>query len=428
MPVYARISTAVRGVFRHGLPYVMLSNFAQQGVAFLTVLFVAKLLPPSEFALFRVVLAYAAIATVLAVGGITAPILRYCADITLSQVERRWLLGIGIRRVSAISLAVALGALGLVLAWPMDALQSSVYSAYVLQLPGLALASLFLVYLQATQRFTELAFYQVAMRLVTMVLSVGAVYFFGLPGLLVAACLTAYLVCVPLWALSRPVFQACSAVAIPADFSSLAAYSVFGTAVTALGQYADVIILDLVGTQKEIIAVYSLATVFFFAALSVGGAVQSVSTPMFTALINEPQLFMKRLRRWSLLLAASAIPVAASLVLLAEALEKWFLGSDYAGLSEVLAILMLKFFLWSTIAVGGAALVGVGAIRQGAWIAVVTTLTTVAIGFPLCARYGMYGAAWTQALVGLLSAILILFVLRTEMIRLAQRAASQSNA
>jgi O-antigen/teichoic acid export membrane protein len=89
---------------------------------------------------------------------------------------------------------------------------------------------------------------------------------------------------------------------------------------------------------------------------------------------------------------------------------------------------MLKFLLWATIAVGGAALVGVGAIKQGAWIAVLTTVVSVVVGLPLCARYGVYGAAWTQALVGLLSAMLILFVLRTEMIRLAQRAAPQSNA
>ena len=428
MPVNAGIGTSIRNLFRHGLPYVMLSNLAQQGLAFLTVLFVAKLLPPSEFALVRVVLAYTAIATVLAVGGITAPILRYCADPGLSSMEGRWLLGVGIRRALAISLVVAIGAIGLVLAWPMDRLQASVYAAYALQLPGLAIASLLLVYLQSIQRFKALALYQVAMRLVALVFSVGAVYVFGLTGLLVATLLTAYLVCVPLLALSRPLFRSPPAATVPADFSSLAAYSVFGTFVTALGQYADLIMLDLMGTSKEMIAVYSLATVFFFAALSVGGAVQSVATPMFTALIRDPALFRTRLLRWSSLLIAATVPFSVALVLLAKAVETWFLGSSYAGLSEVLSILMLKFILWSTIAVGGAALLGVGAIRQGAWIAVVTTVLTVAIGLPLCARYGIHGAAWTQALVGLLSAMLILLVLRTEMIRLAQRAAPQSNA
>lgn len=423
-----RIRTSVRNSFSHGLPYVMLSNLAQQGLAFLTVLFVAKLLPPSEFALVRVVLAYTAIATVLAVGGITAPILRYCADAALSQLEGRWLLGIGIRCTLAISLTVSIGALGLAFAWPTNALQSSVYAVYALQLPGLAIASLLLVYLQAIQKFRTLALYQVAMRFFALFFSVGAVYFFGLTGFLVATLVTAYIVCMPLLAWSRPLFRAPSATEVPADFSSLAAYSVFGMFVTAVGQYADVIILDLVGTSKEMIAVYSLATVFFFAAVALGGAVQSVATPMFTALIRDPVLFKKRLLHWSLLLTASAIPLSVALVLLAKAIETWFLGSSYAGLSDLLSILMLKFLLWATIAVGGAALVGVGAIKQGAWIAVLTTVVSVVVGLPLCARYGVYGAAWTQALVGLLSAMLILFVLRTEMIRLAQRAAPQSNA
>ena len=411
-----------------GLPHVMVANTAQQAAAFLGVLLIAKLLPPDEFALVRIALAYIAIATVLAAGGITTPILRYCADVALSHLERRSLLAFGIRRVLVISVVVTLIALGLVLAWPMNALQSNIYAAYALQLPGLALASLLLVYLQAIQKFKVLAYYQVAIRVMTMALSVGATYFYGLTGFLVATLITAYMVCIPLLALSNPRFRAPAPLSVPADFSRLAYYSMFGTVVTALGQYADVIMLDLVGIEKEMIAVYSLATIFFFAALAVGGGVQSVATPMFTALINDPKLFKKQLLRWSLLLSAAAIPVAVALVLLAKAIETWFLGSNYAGLSGLLAILMLKFFLWSTFAVGGAALVGVGAIRQGAWIATLTAILSVAIGLPLCEQYGVYGAAWAQVLVGLVSAVLVLSVIRHEMRLLVQRAHAEQFA
>lgn len=411
-----------------GLPHVMVANIAQQAAAFLGVLLIAKLLAPDEFALVRLALAYVGIATVLATGGITTPILRYCADVALSHIERQSLLAVGIRQVLAISAVVTLGALGLVLAWPMGALQLGVYATYALQLPGLALASLLLVYLQAVQQFKILAYYQVAIRVMTMALSVGATYFCGLIGFLVVTLITAYMVCVPLLAISSPQFRAPAPCTVPADFSRLAFYSVLGTVVTALGQYADVIMLDLVGTPKEMIAVYSLATVFFFAALAVGGAVQSVATPMFTALINDPKLFKRQLLRWSLLLSAGAIPVAVALVLVAKAVETWFLGSSYTGLSGILAILMLKFFLWSTFAVGGAALVGVGAIRQGAWIAALTTILSVAIGLPLCERYGIYGAAWAQVLVGLVSAALILSVVRHEIRLLAQRARAEQFA
>lgn len=123
-----------------------------------------------------------------------------------------------------------------------------------------------------------------------------------------------------------------------------------------------------------------------------------------------------------MLLALVAIPVSLGLVGLAWVVETRFLGSNYAGLSGLLAILMLRFFLWSIFAVGGAALVGVGAIRQGAWIATLTTILSVAIGFPLCEQYGVYGAAWTQVLVGLVSAVLVLSVVRHEIRLLARRA------
>lgn len=416
------IANVVGKFFRHGLPYVMLSNIAQQGVAFLTVIVVARYLAPEEFALVRLALAYVAIATVLAAGGITAPVLRYCADVALQDADRRSLLGMSVRRVVAISLVVLGAALAWVAWWPEDPLQAKVYAAYALQLPGLALASLVLVYLQAVQRFKALAYYQVAIRLAALILSVAAVVVWGLTGLLVAAGLVAYFSCVPLLALARPQWRPAAGFQVPKDFSSLAFYSVFGTVVTALGQYADLIILDVSGTPKAAIAVYSLASVFFFAALAVGGAVQSVATPMFTGLMHEPAQFRRRLVRWSTLLGIAAIPVSLGLVGMAWVVETRFLGSNYAGLSGLLAILMLKFFLWSTYAVGGAALVGVGAIRQGAWIAVLGTIATITIGLPLCERYGVLGAAWTQVIVTVMTALLIGWVLVVEVRALQRRA------
>jgi O-antigen/teichoic acid export membrane protein len=248
----------------------------------------------------------------------------------------------------------------------------------------------------------------------TLLISVVAVYLYGLHGLLIAAGFMAYLACVPLMLLSRPLIRATESLKVPADFSSLAFYSVFGTAVTALGQYADLIILDMVGTSKDVVAVYSLASVFFIAALTVGGAVQSVATPMFTSLMQNPQQFVSKLMRWSLMLSLAAVPISAFLVLFAFGVETWFLGDKYAGLASILGVLMLKFFLWSTFAVGGAAMVGVGALKQGAWIAVATTLLTITIGFPLCRHYGVYGAAWTQVAVAAVSALLIWWVLIFE--------------
>lgn len=416
-----RIRGALAAMTARGLPHVMASNLAQQAIAFLTVLIIAKLLPPDEFALIRVALAYVAVAAVVAAGGLTAPILRYCADNSFTTLGRQTLLGIGFRQLLLISSATVFVALLLVLVRYSEAKTRMVFSAYALQLPALAAASLLYVYLQAVQQFKILSAYLVATRMVTLVVTATATYVYGLTGLLMASLVVAYLTCVPLVAASRPAFKTVAEISLPSDFARLARYSVFGTLITAVGQYSDLMILDLVGVEKRDIAVYSLATIFFFAAVGIGGAVQGIATPSFTALIDDPLRFRQQLRRWSAMMSLAGIPVAALLVVLAFAVETWFLRGQYSGLGLVLMLLMIKFCLWCTYAVGGAALVGIGAIRQGTWIAIVTTSVAIAIGYPLCTRFGIWGAAWTQIIVAVISTILVWWIIAIEVRALTQR-------
>lgn len=410
----ARIQSAVVAMTARGLPHVMVSNLAQQGVAFLTVLIIARLLQPSEFALVRIAMAYAAVATIIAAGGFTAPVLRYCADNAFNAVARRVLLGIGIRKLLIASVMTVVIAAVLVLARQGSTLETIVFGVYALQLPGLAMASLLLVYLQAVQQFKVLATYQVAIRVMALAITAAGTYWYGLAGLLATSLMVAYLACVVLFALSRPIFASSGEVTLPPDFSRLARYSVFGMLVTAVGQYSDLMILDLVGTDKREVAVYSLATIFFFAATALVGAIQGIATPAFTALIDNPVQFNTQLRRWSLMMSLAGIPVATLTVILAFVVEKWFLGSQYDGLGYVLMLLMIKFCLWCTYAVGGAALVGIGAIRQGTWIAIATTTVAIAAGYPLCSQFGIWGAAWTQVVVAAISVGLVWWVISIE--------------
>ena len=185
--------------------------------------------------------------------------------------------------------------------------------------------------------------------------------------------------------------------------------------ITTVGQYADLMILDWVNADKRQVAVYSLATIYFFAASALAGSVQSIATPAFTALLYHPQDFAALLRRWSIMLSFSAILMAIPLVGLAFAMEHWILGPAYAGLAAIVMVLMARFCLWCTYAVGGAAMVGMGAIKQGMWIAAVTSTLSVAIGYPLCVRYGIWGATWTQVIVAVASAVLVWWFITVEM-------------
>lgn len=417
--------SALRAILAGGLPHLLASNVAQQAIAFATVLLIARLLPPEEFAIVRIALAYVAVAVVVAGAGLTAPVLRYCADPWFSGQQRRILLGISLRRLAAGSAATTALLLGLIVLLPRSETETTVFAIYALQLPGLAAATLLLVYLQADQQFRQLAVLQLLVRLVALLATGIATFFWGLAGLLAAALTVAYLSCLPLLKAARPLSGAAGDVALPADFSRLAGYSVLGTLITAVGQYADLMILDQVGTEKSAVAVYSLASIFFFSAVAVAGTAQGMATPAFTALINQPDKFRSQLRRWSVLLTLAGLPIAMLLVGLAWLVERYFLQPAYAGLSLILALLMIKFCIWCTYAIGGAALVGIGAIRQGTWVAAITTTLALVLGYPLCARYGIWGAALTQVSVAMVSAALVWWLVVAETRGLADRVAAR---
>ena len=410
-------------VVAHSRGYLLYfgSNIGQQLVAFLGVLVFAKLLPPEEFGLVRIAMAYVAVATIIAAGGLTAPVLRYCADPCFNSDERRRILGTALRRLVLVAVTSTVGALALIFLSGREGKDAMVLAAYALQIPALAAGSLLLVYLQAVQRFRYLAYSQVCIRLLSFVLTASATWLYGLNGLLVSAVVAAIAGALPLFMVARPLFHE---TALPKDFGILAKYSVVGMMISAVGQYADILILDWVGADRKLVAIYSLATIFFFALSAMAGAVQSVATPMFTNLMSDPTVFRSRLRRWTIGLSAAALPSAACVIALAWGLEKWFLSSSYAGLSHMVAILMLRFLLWCTYAVGGAALVGIGAIKQGTWIAALTTCLALVLGYPLCLAWNVWGAAWTQAVVALASALLVRLIIRRELALLAERHAA----
>ncbi len=426
----SRVWAGIVAMKSRGLLQVIVSNLVQQAVAFLTVLLIARLLSPSDFAQVRIALAYVSVATVIASGGLTAPILRYCADNRYDVDERRMLLGIGLKRLVWISFATVLFLLVLVLIRNRYSGDAFILGVYALQLPGLAVSTLLLVYLQAIQQFRILALFQVIIRTVALLVTVAATYVYGLMGFLGASLLMAYLTCLPFWFASRPTFPSKKPfnIIIPHDFKRLAVYSVFGTLVTSIGQYSDLMILDVAGVKKGDVAAYSLATIFFFALMAFGGAVQGVATPAFTALIDQPKEFKRQLIRWTAMLSAASLPAAFFSVALAFAVEHLFLGTKYAGLGLILIVLMIKLCLWSTYAVGGAALVGIGAIRQGSWIAVVTTTVAVVVGYPMCLQFGIFGAAWTQVILAAISAGCVWWVIVIEIRALQERVLTSGKA
>lgn len=395
-------------------------NILLQLLGFGSTVMVAKFLLPAELAMVKTAQAYAAVAVILAGVGLTAPILRFCADSRFGEEAQQVMLRTALRAVAyvsaivvAIILLVVSGALGL------DAQPGRVYALYALVLPALALTGLLYVYLQARQQFGALAKNQAVIKLASVCLVVWATYVWGLYGLLVMTVVVAYLGLLPLLRLTvvrrRPPTVVIN---LPLGFYRFAFYGMAGMFVSALGQSSDFILMDLVGTDRTDVGRYALASVFFLGAATLTGSIQAVITPRFTTLLADPPQFMAYLRGWIPKIVILSLAVACTTVAMGWILQIWFFGEKYVGFVDYLAILMLKYVVWSSYAVVGSAMLGAGIIKSGTWVAVATTTVSFALGYPLCKWWGATGAAVAQVSVAVLSLGLILWVQKLEFNRL----------
>lgn len=394
-------------------------NILLQLLGFGSTVIVAKFLLPAELAMVKTAQAYAAVAVILAGAGLTAPILRFCADCRFGEEAQQAMLRTALRVVAWVSLAVVIALLGVVAATlGFEEQTGRVYALYALVLPALAFTGLFYVYLQARQQFSALAKNQSLIKVVSVCLVVWATYAWGLYGLLAATVIVTYVGLAPLLRLTNIGRISKSVMELPAGFYRLALYGMAGMFVSALGQSSDFILMDFVGTDRTEVGKYSLASIFFLGAATLTGSIQSVITPKFTQLLSDPPQFLAYLRSWIPKMVGLSVLVACSTVFAGWILQTWFFGEKYVGFVDYLTILMFKYIIWSSYAVVGAAMLGAGIVKSGTWVAAATTIGSFALGYPFCMWWGATGAALSQVSVTLLSLGLILWVQKLEFNRL----------
>ena len=419
----ARLALAVRLSLRKlaagGYLHVFSANAMLQMLGFGSVLLVAKFLSAPELALVKTTQAYAAVLVVLAGGGLTAPILLYCADTKINDDDKRRMLFRSVLYTCWVGAVVVVLAIAFVEFFqPRGSIQAKVQLIYALVLPGLALTSLLFVYFQSRQSFAFLARSQTLIKTMSVVFVVLATWMYGLNGFLIATVATVYVGLMPLiWSALRGAAAGVHS-DLPRDFISRAGFGMFGTFITMLGQSSDFMLMDFVKTSPVDVGRYALASIFLMAATTLTGVAQTIVTPRFTALRHEQGAFEAELRQWGRRMPLLSIAAAIGTFLVAWLFERFFFGSEYAGFTELLAILLVRYVVWSSYAIIGSALAGGGVIKSGVAVAALTTIVSFIIGLPLCKSYGAVGAAVTQVLVSIVALGAIQFVYRVQRRRL----------
>lgn len=194
----------------------------------------------------------------------------------------------------------------------------------------------------------------------------------------------------------------------PARFMQYAFFSVLANGIALLGQSGDILILDHFTVDRAAIGYYALAIIFVAAASQVTGTVQSITTPYFSEHAQDETWFRRQLFLNQLRMALLGVAVAVGVYVLAWILVPLVYGPDYSPTLIYLAILLIKYVTWSSCAVLGSALLGLGLMHYNFVIAAIITTIGLTLSFVFLNQFGVVGVAWAQVCSGILQFILVL--------------------
>lgn len=409
----------VRGFFQ-----LLSANYFIQFLGFISSLLVAKFLTPVELGEVRILQSYLTLFLILAGFGFNTVVLKFCAEPRTSG-DRMGILQHAFTRTllaTTITLAAvfALYRLGWLTSSPRLGLWLFVFS---LSIPATVVSNLLLVFLQALKKIASLAKAQAWIKFISVLLVIGGTWRWGFKGFIVASILGGLISLLPPIRMVGVRFLSSKARSIPDRFTRLALFSALANGVNQLGQQGDILILDQFSANREWIGYYSLAVIFLLAANQVTGTVQSIAAPY----LSESSMDMAKFRRILLTNQARlfllAVVVACGIYIGARILIPIAYEPPYLEALDYLPILLLKYILWSSYALVGAGLVGLGLMHYTFTVAAITTPISLAFTYYMLQRFDLIGVAWAQVF----NATIILIALYTAMaIALRRKTASES--
>ena len=384
-------------------------NFLTQFLGFGSTLLVAKFVTPVELGDIKILQSYTALFVILAGFGFNAAVLKVCAEDRPDQ-DKLGILRLAVQRAGlataiTILLVIVLALSGVITPTPRLSLWLIVYACTI---PLQVLTGIFIVFLQAQKKIKEMARSQAIVKIQSVFLIVISTWLWGFKGFIFAT-VAAY--ALGLWPFLRQIgvnFLHTPLEQKPARFMQYAFFSVLANGIALLGQSGDILILDHFTVDRAAIGYYALAIIFVAAASQVTGTVQSITTPYVSEHAQDEtwcrrQLFLNQLR-----MALLGVAVAVGVYVLAWILVPLVYGPDYSPTLIYLAILLIKYVTWSSCAVLGSALLGLGLMHYNFVIAAIITTIGLTLSFVFLNQFGVVGVAWAQVCSGILQFILVL--------------------
>jgi O-antigen/teichoic acid export membrane protein len=409
---YRLLSNQIHSVAHKGFFHLLSANFFIQFLGFGTSLLVAKFLTPVELGEVRIIQSYFVVFSVMAVFGHSSAVLKFCSE-EQSQAKRESILKAAVIRVFLFT-SITFGLLGVLVYSGL--LTSSRELAiwlliYALILPFSALTEVFIAYLQALKKIKEMAQAQSIIKIQSFLLIIIATAFSGFKGFIFSTIFAYLLGLIPLLIqVDRKFFRAARN-SLPSSFTSVAIFSFLANGVNVVGQFGDIFILDHFMPDREAIGYYAFAVIFILAARQITATVQSISTPYFSERAQDKSWVRSRFIETQLKTSAMSIIVALGVYALAWVLLRLFYEPEYSAALVYLGILLLRYLLWSSVAIGGVVLFALNYVHINFVVSLLSTVIGLAGAYFLLQRIGLPGVAWAQVFASGVMFILTYIVL-----------------
>lgn len=408
----------ISSIYKKGFFHLLSVNFLSQFLAFGSILLVAKFLSPVELGEVKILQSYTNIFVVLAGFGINSVVLKTCSENREEQEKERILHTAFSRAVIFIGISLAILAIltfsGIITSSRRLALWLLIYSAVIPFAVGTDILS---VYLQALKRIQDMARAQILIKGQLFIIVVISSWLWGFEGFIFATIVSYIVGLIPVLRKVGLGFLSAGPELVPKGMYHLAIFSFLANVVAVLSQYTDIIILDHFGSVRSEIGNYSLATVFVLGATQVTATIQSISTPYFSERASEEQWFRRKLVHLQTQTMILSLGVALGVYLVAKILLPLAYGPAYQSAINYLAVLLLKYVIFSSYAIIGIALFALGFVKYNFVSAAVSMVVGVPFSYFMLKHYGIMGISWAQVLIAAVAFIIQFWLMRVALLK-----------
>jgi len=409
-----RLRELLASLRNKGFFHLLSANVIIGLLGFGSQLLVVKFLSPTEIGQIKALQSLVGVAAVLAGFGFNSSVLKLCSEdrpeTEKAALFRRNLL-YTVAPTTIVVLALTLAArLGLL---SPDVQINQWMLIYMFMIPAGVFTTIMIAYLQARKRIKTMANTQTAIRLFGVAALIGATYYFGFSGYMMAVIATAYLALAPLVFLVRKDLFADHS--LETSFGESFYYARWSTAanlVGTLGMYLDVLILNYMIEDREGFGYYSVATIFLLGLNYITTTVQSIAAPYFSEKAGDRTEFMRVLRKYQKLLVLLSFGV----MVVAAAVIPWFItavyGEKYTSAGIYFRWLTLKYFFWSCGALLGIAIWGLGKMKHNFVGAVISVCISAVMSYIFILKMGIMGVAVAQVIAYFLNSVIMVFMIR----------------